>query len=263
MSLRGQGGGAKDKRAPGSQRLERGRELKRTGSQLKMPDLLGEEASFLRQGKLGDFYLNCRIINLNFGNMTLFIQGKLKKHALILVLVPDLRDTQRWRQRPRWREESGPPPGLCSAKPGCLCVWFLQGGRLPAHTTVVTFCSQTCEVCVFEVRNGWLCCLWDGETASYGLRGTRPFHLYPSSPSPVTALPFDLHGCFYALQSCLILPQLQEKGKSLPVRDSERTNCPPSHLLRGRMERCPLHFLVLPSSQSPPTGLFCSVLFRS
>ena len=54
-----------------------------------MPDLLGEEASFLRQGKLGEFYLNCRIINLNFGNMTLFIQGKLKKHALILVLVPD------------------------------------------------------------------------------------------------------------------------------------------------------------------------------
>ena len=38
---------------------------------------------------VGSFYLNGRIINLNFGNMTLLIPGKLKKHALILVLVPD------------------------------------------------------------------------------------------------------------------------------------------------------------------------------
>ena len=170
-----------------------------------------------------------------------------------------LRDTQRWRQTPRWREESGPPPGLCSAKPGCLCVWFLQGGRLPVHTTVVTLCSQTCEVCVFEARKGWLCCLWDWQTASYGLRGTRPFHLDPSSPSPVTALPFDLHGCFYALLSCLILPQLQEKAKSLPVRDRERTNRPPSHLLRGRMERCPS----FPSPSQLPVTTHCPLLLHS
>lgn len=29
---------------------------------MKVPDLWGEEASFLRQGKFGDFYLNCRIL---------------------------------------------------------------------------------------------------------------------------------------------------------------------------------------------------------
>ena len=38
---------------------------------------------------VGSFYLNGRIINLSFGNMTLLIPGKLKQHALILVLVPD------------------------------------------------------------------------------------------------------------------------------------------------------------------------------
>ena len=148
--------------------------------------------------------------------MTLFIQGELTKACFGFGFGPSSLGMPRGGgKHPGGERGQGLPQGSALLNLDASVFRFCSGSRLLAHATVVMLCSRTCEICVFEAEESM-------PVLSAGRRVGEPWavrdHLYPSSPSPVTALPFfkknfiylfnlflaalGLHCCARAFSSC-------------------------------------------------------------